>query len=179
MLPLFYAIATSKCQVGHVPGPDLFMANRYAPNCTPPPFLHCYGSNKAIMDQWLSRGVACALPEALWGREGHPPLCATKLNGQLRQWQFLPNLAIDFSRVDPLPCTNTPAWQTTHPVLLPSLWNALVQIMGKSGGSDGGSGLSRASKRRALDESQQPTTSDLPATVAESHKHWLVSRQDS
>ena len=57
MLPLFYAIATSKCQVGHVPGPDLFMANRYryAPQCTPPPFVHCYGSNKSIMHQWLKR----------------------------------------------------------------------------------------------------------------------------
>ena len=36
LLPLFYAIATRQCQVGHLHGPDMFMANMFAQQCQSP-----------------------------------------------------------------------------------------------------------------------------------------------
>ena len=52
----------------------------------------------------------CLRPtKALWGRRPSPPL-----GGPLRQWQFLPGLAIDFSRVDPPPVYERPCLCGKH-----------------------------------------------------------------
>ena len=70
---------------------------RDTPQCTPPPFVHCYGSNKSIMHQWQKRGVACTLPEALWGSEDHSPLCTSIPTWETRTFRHAALLTLLFT----------------------------------------------------------------------------------
>ena len=90
------------------PGVDLFMARRFLRTTLPPPFLHCYGHSKYPMQQYA--GKFTTLPYALWGRDGHLPMWATKNRDGLKQWQLTPGVGIDFSKLGISPAVGSPEW---------------------------------------------------------------------
>ena len=145
----------------------LFTANRYAPNCTPPPFLHFCGSNEAIMDQWLSRGVACTLPEAFVGKRG-PSRFALSSRFSHR---FLP------SRPPPA---------HEHSYLANNTFYSPLFFMESSGADHGKIKEERwrscsfaSQQKKGAGGIQSVLHVDSPATGAESQKHWLCHNRSA
>ena len=76
-LPLLMGYGGSHSRLAILPGPDLFMANRYA-EVIPPPFVHGYGvKGKNILPQWGSVLRLPTLPESVWGNGDTVPLWAS------------------------------------------------------------------------------------------------------
>ena len=75
-----------------LPGPDLFMANRFA-EAVPRPFVHGYGAKgKSVLRLWGKVHRLPTLPEAIWGNGDAVPLWASvggKGNGPVRIQLFL------------------------------------------------------------------------------------------
>ena len=86
-LPLLLGYGSSQTQMAILPGPDLFMANRFA-EAVPPPFVHGYGAKgKSVLRLWGNVHRLPTLPEAIWGNGDAVPLWASvggKGNGPVR-----------------------------------------------------------------------------------------------
>ena len=76
-LPLLIGYGSSHSRLAILPGPDLFMANRYA-EVMPPPFVHGYGAKgKSILQLWGNVNRLPTLPESIWGNGTTVPLWAS------------------------------------------------------------------------------------------------------
>ena len=109
-LPLLRGYGGLHSRLAILPGPDLFMANRYA-EVIPPPFVHGYGAKgKHILPQWGSVLRLPTLPESVWGNGDTVPLWASvgkKGSGPVRL-QLFPGVLM-FWRKDALSsCRATP-----------------------------------------------------------------------
>ena len=97
-----------------LPGPDLFMANRYA-EVIPPPFVHGYGAKgKNILPQWGSVVRLPTLPESVWGNGDTVPLWASvgkKGSGPVRL-QLFPGVLMFWKKDALSSCRATPKWRS-------------------------------------------------------------------
>ena len=76
-LPLLIGYGSSHSRLAILPGPDMFMANRYA-EVMPPPFVHGYDAKgKSVLQLWGNVNRLPTLPESIWGNGTTVPLWAS------------------------------------------------------------------------------------------------------
>ena len=113
-LPLLMGYGGSHSRLAILPGPDLFMANRYA-EVIPPPFVHGYGAKgKNILPQWGSVVRLPTLPESVWGNGDTVPLWASvgkKGSGPVRL-QLFPGVLMFWKKDALSSCRATPKWRS-------------------------------------------------------------------
>ena len=112
-LPLLMGYGGSHSRLAIRPGPDLFMANRYAEVI--PPFVHGYGAKgKNILPQWGSVLRLPTLPESVWGNGDTVPLWASvgqKGSGPVRL-QLFPGVLMFWKKDALSSCRATPKWRS-------------------------------------------------------------------
>ena len=113
-LPLLRGYGGLHSRLAILPGPDLFMANRYA-EVIPPPFVHGYGAKgKNILPQWGSVVRLPTLPESVWGNGDTVPLWASvgkKGSGPVRL-QLFPGVLMFWKKDALSSCRATPKWRS-------------------------------------------------------------------
>ena len=113
-LPLLLGYGSSQTRMAILPGPDLFMANRFA-EAVPPPFVHGYGAKgTSVLRLWGQVHRMPTLPEAIWGNGDAVPLWAAvggKGNGPVRI-QLFPGVLMYWKREALSSCGASPKWRS-------------------------------------------------------------------
>ena len=113
-LPLLIGYGSSHSRLAILPGPDLFMANRYA-EVMPPPFVHGYGAKgKGILQLWGNVHRLPTLPESIWGNGSTVPLWASvgkQGSGPVRL-QLFAGVLMYWKKEVLSSCKATPKWRS-------------------------------------------------------------------